>query len=269
MKLLNDLERARSIPANIEAIEAEIKAYSRAFDASERETARNRWKRLKKALESEIDRNRQEMAAYTAYIEEIQDAEIKEMLQLHLNGVPWAKIHRIIYGYFNGGTGADYCYHKVTRYLKRHPMKRKDSFMNYAEVKEQNQQQFNSFPMGFAFTREQLAQQMQRLGVDSEADLISIGGGGFIRATDKAAFLAMLEETQERLQKEIDADPDGMGFVKQMFYTELANHEYCLTNDLTDTLEAVGYTAEEVNGNEKLRAGLMAAIDAYKAAGFE
>lgn len=137
--------------------------------------------------------------------------------------------------------------------------------MNYRELKEINQKQFNNFPMGFAFSREQFTKEMERLGVTSEADLIGIGGGGFIRATDKAAFLAMLEETAARIQQEIDADPDGMGFVKDMFYEELANHEYCISCDLTDTLEALGYTAQEVNDNEKLRRGLMAAIKEYGA----
>lgn len=138
----------------------------------------------------------------------------------------------------------------------------------YEELKAQNQKQFNSFPVGFAFSKQQLNEEMQRLGVDSEADLIGIGGGGFIRATDKAAFLAMLEETRERLQNEIDADTDGSGFIKQMFYTELANHEYCISGNLAETLDACGMTLQEVQESDKLKNGLQLALNEYAAAGF-
>ena len=79
--------------------------------------------RLKTALEAEIERNRQQQKEYANYIAAITDPQIKQMIELHLNNVSWAKIHAIVYGYSTGGTGANYCYHKVTRYLKKHPMK--------------------------------------------------------------------------------------------------------------------------------------------------
>ena len=141
--------------------------------------------------------------------------------------------------------------------------------MNYRELKEQNQQDFNAFPMGFAFSRDQLAAEMERLGVQNEADLIGIGGGGFIRKTDRAAFLELLERTQDRIQEAIDADPDGREFVADMIETELADHEYCITNDLTDTLEALGFTAEEIEQSPKLKTGLTEAVKNYRAAGYE
>ena len=56
---------------------------------------------------------------------------------------------------------------------------------------------------------------------------------------------------------------------RSMFETELANHEYCITNDLTDTLEALGYTAEEIEQSPKLKTGLTEAIKNYLAAGYE
>lgn len=139
----------------------------------------------------------------------------------------------------------------------------------YRELKKINQDEFNAFPMGFAFSKDQLKAEMERLGVQSEADLIGIGGGGFIRKADRAAFLELLERTQDRIQKAIDEDPDGLGFVADMFFEELANHEYCITRDLTDTLEALGYTAEEIEQSPKLKAGLMEAIFQYNAAGYE
>ena len=41
-----------------------------------------------------------------------------------------------------------------------------------------------------------------------------------------------------------------------MFYSELTNHEYGYTRDLTDTLEALGYTADDVNADKRLIKGL-------------
>ena len=269
MNLLNELERARAIESNIEALEAEMDAYSRLFAGDERETARQHWNRLKRALKGDIERNRQKQAAYNSYIDSIRDEDVKKMLQLHLNGISWAKIYAIVYGYSNGGTGANYCYKKVTRYLQKHPMKRKDDFMNYEEVKELNQQDFNAFPLGFAFNERQLKESMERLGVTSENELLSIGGGGFIRKTDRAAFLDLLERTGQRVKDGIDSDPDGLGFIKGMFFTELANHEYCYSGDLSETLEAVGITMQEIEESPKLAAGLKAALQEYAAAGYE
>lgn len=45
-----------------------------------------------------------------------------------------------------------------------------------------------------------------------------------------------------------------------MFLYELDNHEYGYTRDTEDTLDALGYTAEEVLGNPQLKRGIEKAV---------
>ena len=67
-----------------------------------------------------------------------------------------------------------------------------------------------------------------------------------------------IDETQTRLIKE---DTSGDGFIYQMFSYELANHEYIITQDITETLDAVGISADDLETNPALTHGLKRAID--------
>mgnify|MGYP003298185392 CR=1 FL=1 len=136
--------------------------------------------------------------------------------------------------------------------------------MNYRELKEDQQQRFNAFPIGFAFSKEQLESEMQRLGVTDTAELIRIGGGGFIRTADKEAYIRLCNSFDEELRAAIAADHDGSGFIADMFESELSNHEYIITGDLRDTFDALGLTAEEVNQDKRLMNGLQIALEEYR-----
>ncbi len=65
-----------------------------------------------------------------------------------------------------------------------------------------------------------------------------------------------MDKHQKEIEEAIEADVDGTGFVYEMFLYEMDNHEYGYTGDLEDTLEALGMTIEEIDGSEKLKAGL-------------
>lgn len=132
----------------------------------------------------------------------------------------------------------------------------------YAVLRKKQQEEFNKLPLGFAFSNEQFAEMMKGWGLDQDKDtdkIYRIPGGGFIQKKDHA----LLHETMDRHQREIDeaieADLDGTGFVYEMFLYEMDNHEYGYTGDLEDTLEALGMTSEEIDGSEKLKAGLKKA----------
>ena len=45
-----------------------------------------------------------------------------------------------------------------------------------------------------------------------------------------------------------------------MFNYELANHEYNYTGDLTDTLDALGLTIEDVTANAQMNEALLMAV---------
>lgn len=88
-----------------------------------------------------------------------------------------------------------------------------------------------------------------------------IGGGGIIRKTDAEAMRAMFDRHRRELQEAIAADKTGEGFIYDMFYTELANHEYSYTGDVTDAVNACGLTVEQLNANPALIKGLKKAAD--------
>ena len=135
----------------------------------------------------------------------------------------------------------------------------------YQEMKDRQQKEFDAFPMRAAFSQQQFQQMMEKWGLTlNDTDKIcSIGGGCYIRKADIAAFTTLINKTAAELKNAITADTTGDGFIFDMFVYELANHEYCITYDLEDTLDALGLTPEEVNADELLKHGLNKAIKHY------
>ena len=119
--------------------------------------------------------------------------------------------------------------------------------------------------MGAAFSQQQFQQMMEKWGLTlNDTDKIcSIGGGCYIRKADIAAFTTLINKTAAELKNAITADLTGDGFIFDMFVYELANHEYCITYDLEDTLDALGLTAEQINADKRLTHGLNKAIKHY------
>ena len=65
----------------------------------------------------------------------------------------------------------------------------------YKELKDRHQKEMDAFPLGAAFSGDQFAEMMQKWGltVDDTDKICSIGGGCFIRKSDKEAFFNMLK----------------------------------------------------------------------------
>ena len=135
----------------------------------------------------------------------------------------------------------------------------------YQQLKNRQQKEFNAFPLGAAFSKEQFAEMMQKWGLTvADADKIcSIGGGCFIRKSDKAAFFEMLDRFKKEREDAIAADKTGKGYIYDMFLYELANHEYCITYDYEETFDALGLTLEKVNADQRLIRGLQKALKDY------
>lgn len=138
----------------------------------------------------------------------------------------------------------------------------------YAQLRAIQQAEVNAFPIKFAFSDEQVVEGMRELGLSpTDTDKIYAWRevNGFYRKSDASALHSMLERHARELSEAIAEDPTGAGFIHGMFAYELANHEYGYTGDLTDTLEALGFTLEEVNENSCLAHGLALAIAAQRA----
>lgn len=132
----------------------------------------------------------------------------------------------------------------------------------YQELRDRQQKEYNAFPFMWAFNKKQFAEGMEKLGLkETDTDKIySIGGGGFIRKTDSEALHEMLDRLTAEMEKAIADDPTGEGFIYDMFDYELANHEYGYTGRVSDTLDCLGLTAEQVEADARLSHGLRKAI---------
>ncbi|MFI3238751.1 MAG: hypothetical protein R3Y47_12135 [Lachnospiraceae bacterium] len=132
----------------------------------------------------------------------------------------------------------------------------------YSEMKHRQQEEINGFPIMFAFNDTQFNEGMQKLGLEpSDTDKIySLGNtGGFIRKTDSKALDELLTRHEQEMSTNIAKDKTGEGFIFEMFYYELGNHEYIITGDVTETLDALGIEEQEVNDNPALINGLRLA----------
>ena len=136
--------------------------------------------------------------------------------------------------------------------------------MTYKELKDRQQAEINAFPFIWAFNESQFADGMRRLGLDPAADrgqIVHYAGGGYIRKSDKKALEDLFAKHRRELQEAIAADKTGENFVYDMFYTELANHEYSYTMDLAEGIAACGLTVEQINADPALIRGLKKAAD--------
>lgn len=129
----------------------------------------------------------------------------------------------------------------------------------YIELKDRHQKEVNEFPMMFAFSQEQFEEGMKKLGVTSKEELVSIGYGGFVRKTDAKAYVQLIKRMDDE-DREAMKDPE---YCYEMFRYELSNHEFCITYDYTDTLNALGLTKDEVEGNQMLLDALRRAERDY------
>ena len=138
---------------------------------------------------------------------------------------------------------------------------------NYKTMKNRHQQDVNAFPMFFAFNNDQFDEGMKRLGLNpTDTDKIYRLGsiGGFYKRDDSGKLHEMFDRHEREMQEAIKNDTTGDGFIFDMFNYELGNHEYIYTGDISDTLDALGLTVDEVNASKTLQHGLKRAIKAQQ-----
>lgn len=143
----------------------------------------------------------------------------------------------------------------------------------YLKLKNKHQEEVNAFPLHFAFGDEQMERKRKELKLSKDpgkraTQIISIGGGGFILREDWPAYLEMCRRHHQEREDAINSDETGEGYIYDMFRYELRNHEYGYTLDVSDTIDGLGYTMEQIEASPKLKHGLeKAAQDIRKAEG--
>lgn len=132
----------------------------------------------------------------------------------------------------------------------------------YKELTDRIQKEANDLPIGFAFSNDQFEKMMKEWGLTAEDTdkIYSIGGGGFIKKSDADLIHSTFDRHKQELAAAIAADPDGTGFIFDMFSYELRNHEYAYTGDAEDTLNSLGFTYDDIENDTRLKHGLELAI---------
>jgi len=112
----------------------------------------------------------------------------------------------------------------------------------YIKLRDKHQKEVNDFPIFFAFSKEQLQKGLDKWNITKD-DLITIGMGGFIQDKDKNKYFDLIKRHWEEDKESRKSDE----YVYQMFRYELGNHEYCITYDYTETLEALGLEFKDLD----------------------
>lgn len=134
----------------------------------------------------------------------------------------------------------------------------------YIELKKEIEKRYNEFPFIIAFTNADLHEQLEKRKL-TIPDIVQVMPGTFVAKSDYGKLKELIKWVDNERQEAINNDPDGSGFVKDMFLYEMRNQEYCITCDLSDTFRALHLKREDVQKDEKLKRGLSLAIKEYKA----
>ena len=129
----------------------------------------------------------------------------------------------------------------------------------YLELKQKHQREINAFPLGFAFNQEQFDKMMAKWNLTSEDTdkIYSIGGGGYVRKCDSDALSELLDKHAREVEAARMENKDD--YLYHMFNYELANYEYSYTGDLTDTLDALDLTLEDIIADPRMDEALKRA----------
>lgn len=132
----------------------------------------------------------------------------------------------------------------------------------YKALRKKQQKEFDEADLlGYAFGKEQFRALMERWGInpDNEEELKKVShvyAGAYILDENIPAYKELLTRQHQEFDAAIAEDETGDGFIYEMFLYELDNHEFGYTMDTEDALDALGYTAEDVMNDPRLKHGI-------------
>lgn len=138
--------------------------------------------------------------------------------------------------------------------------------IKYLELHKKNQELFNEFANNhlfwiIAFSESKLIEELKKHDLKPE-DVTSIGGGGFIRKSD----VKLYNDLYKKMANVINEIKDNKKDLKDAFIYELGNHEYCITYDLDDTLDALNLTRKDLQNDPEMALLMNDAILEYLSA---
>ena len=122
----------------------------------------------------------------------------------------------------------------------------------YKELMKRQKKERDSFPLIFAFDDDQLNDSLKKLGFkETDRDKVLYIGNNFYIPKDKMKDWDQMNIRHiSELKEEINKDKTGTGFIYDMFFSELNNHEFSYTEDYEDTLEALNITEKDLLENQ-------------------
>lgn len=127
--------------------------------------------------------------------------------------------------------------------------------MCYIQLTAMNQKRINDLPIHFSFGQANFEAKLAELGVTVD-DIDMLPAGGWVLKKDKDLYDRVTSECLQDIENFL-ADDDNL--VNALEY-ELANHEYCITYDPSDTLAAL-----DLDLDERVKRLLTKAIENYMA----
>ncbi|MCI8396663.1 MAG: hypothetical protein HFJ52_03090 [Clostridia bacterium] len=136
---------------------------------------------------------------------------------------------------------------------------------NYKTWKKNSQKSFDKLPIHWAFGEQQFKELLQKLHLqDTKEDLqklVNIGCGGLMLKSD----LFLLKNHNETFSKEklMFWLTHNFKFAYSALRYEMNNHEYYYSYDISDTLESLGLTFEDIQKNGYLKLAFLRAKKDY------
>lgn len=101
----------------------------------------------------------------------------------------------------------------------------------YSQFKDRQQEEVNNFPIAYAFNDEQLQRALEKLGVESTEECVTVfGHGDIVKKENAPKLVSMLKRHVAELHEALK----DKEFAYDAFLYEMNNHEYCINWDADD-----------------------------------
>lgn len=137
----------------------------------------------------------------------------------------------------------------------------------YQELRERQQARYNEFSkknMFYAYSKDQFAEGMAALGLDPEADtdkIYHVYSGAYVLRASADELHRLLDSADKEIMDACQADTTGDGFIFDMFYQIMADHEYGYTQDAREVIDNCPYTLKEIQASPALTHGITKAAE--------
>lgn len=129
----------------------------------------------------------------------------------------------------------------------------------YKQLKDQLQKQYDALPIKYAYSEMQFKNMLKQFETETggRVRLLHIDRGAYILAQDEKLIDEFLESSDRELAEAMKDDD----FLYDAFNYELANHEFCYTDDVSDALDALGLSWEQIKDDQRMMTILKRACE--------